>query len=230
MFDWIKQLFGQKNRQYEEPQTAALRPEPVKRDPTKPINFGHKCIWAAVSTENTELLLKVLDLAKIAESDWVNGMTKARDGEVFVLPPIEGWTLMTGWGLPTPDHAHGIVRSKELIDDLSENFGEAQLLGNFRGSGAAFWMRSINGETERLYSIGDGKAFIEGTPTEIEKQWDLIDPSSPEAAQEEYWDRMVYPEAEHVLEVANNWSINPMELEQREDLAETGYVGRLRRK
>lgn len=226
MFGWISKIFGQDRSSPK----SLWEQELEMKDPTKPINFGYKWVWVAVKTENTERLLEVLKLDGVKQANWVEGTLQACNGDVFVLPPIEGWILISGLGLPNPSSKDGVVASKLLIDKLSEAFNEAQLFGNHRVSGTAFWMKSVNGQTVRLYCIADGNNYIEGELTDVEKKWDLIDTNSPEAQNEEYWDKMVYPDAEHVLEVAKNWSINPMELEGKENVGAFGYIGRFRRK
>jgi hypothetical protein len=200
------------------------------RDTTRPINFGHKWVWAAVKTQNTDSLLEILKLERLRQANWVEGTLQAYYGEVFILPPIEGWILISGWGLPKPSGKEGIEKSKSLLDKLSKQFGEAQLYGNHGLSSSAFWMKSVDGKTVRLYCIADGENFIEGEPTDVEKKWSLIDTNSEEAVKEEYWDRMVYPDVEHVLEVAKNWSINPMELEEKANIGAFGHLGQIRRK
>jgi hypothetical protein len=225
MFGCISKILGQSSSS-----TKSLWEQELEtRDTTKPINFGHKWVWVAVKTENTDRLLGTLQLERIRQANWVEGILWAGNGDVFVLPPCEGWILITD-GLPVPQSQTGIEKSKLLLDKLSNNFGEAHLYGNHRGSGSAFWMKSVNGKTVRLYSIGDGITYIEGEATEVEKTWNLIDTNSEEAQNEEYWDKMIYPDAEHVLEVAKNWSINPMELEGKENLGEFGHIGRFRKK
>jgi hypothetical protein len=225
MFGWIVKMFGQ----IDSHPKSLWEQEIEKRDTNKPISFGHKWVWAAVKTQNTDSLLGVLKLDQLRQANWVEGFLWAGNGDVFILPPIEGWILLTD-GLPVPQSQQGIEKSKLLLDKLSNNFGEAHLYGNHSVSGSAFWMKSINGKTARLYSIGDGVTYIEGDETEVEKKWKLIDTNSVAAQSEEYWDKMLYPDAEHVLEVAKDWSINPMELEGKENVATFGYIGRFKRK
>lgn len=226
MFGWISKILGQSSSYPK----SLWEQELEARDTAKPINFGHNWVWAAVRTENTDSLLEILKLERVRLANWVEGMRQAYNGDVFILPPIEGWILISGWGLPNPSSKDGIIESKLLLDKLSEEFREAQLFGNHRVSGSAFWMKSIKGRTIRLYCIADGTNYIEGKPTEIEKKWDLIDTNSEESKSEKYWDKMIYPDAEHVLEVAKNWSINPMELEEKENIGEFGHIGRYRKK
>lgn len=224
MFGWISKILGQDN-----PGTKSLWEQNLeKRDGAKPINFGHKWIWAAISTKDTDGLLNYLQLQKLKKANWVEGTIQANSSNVFILPPIEGWILISGWGLPIPDHEKGIERVKDFLNNLSQTFGEAQLFGNHQVSNSAFWVKSVNGKIGRLYFIADGNNFIEGKPTEVEKQWDLVDSSSKAALNDSYWEKKDYPDVKHVLEVAENWSINPMELENRENLGEYGYLGKLK--
>jgi len=79
MFNWIKKIFTTKPKKE---WGYKLR----ERDPSKPINFGHKWVWVAVKTEDTKSLLDILDLKKMGKTNWVEGSIKAHKGFVFVLP------------------------------------------------------------------------------------------------------------------------------------------------
>lgn len=225
LFIGISGVFGQT----ESKEKSVWEQEIGKRDPGKPINFGYKCVWAAVKTTETEKLLNVLNLEKLEKANWADGLAKGNNGYVFVFPPIEGWILIYGWGLPAPDAPNGIKASNKLLNQLSKSFGEAQLFGNHPVSSAAFWMKSVNGVVERLYCIADGTSFIGGNPTPVEAPWALLDTNSKEADSAAYWDSMVYPDAEHVLEVAESWSLNPMNLEKYKGVGEFGHTGMLRK-
>jgi len=220
MFKWIKKIFTPKPKK-------EWGDELRGRDSSKPINFGHKWIWVAVKTEDTKSILDILNLKNIEKTDWVEGTIKAYKGFVFVLPPIRGWILISGWGLPIPDHEQGVERTKRLLNQLSLNFEEAQLFCALRTVDAAAWMRSIKGITERLYSIGDGDAFIEGIPTKVEKQWDLLSMNDLQNGNDETYEKKIWPNVNHVLEVAENWSINPMKLEKENGIGTFGYTGQL---
>ena len=65
MLDWIKNIFKTQPSQNQKGWGYALR----ERDPNRPINFGHKWIWAAVKTEDTESLLTILNLKGMEKMD-----------------------------------------------------------------------------------------------------------------------------------------------------------------
>jgi len=142
-----------------------------------------------------------------------------------VLPPIEGWTLIAGWGMMIHEKDNSNTNTKRFLNNLSSKFEEAHLYCSQRTSSTALWMKSINGKMERLYLLSDGLNQIEGEPTEVEKQWDLYDARLEEKLSIEEMDQLTYPSTEEVLEVANAWSINPMILENKERVGDFGYVG-----
>ncbi|MFM9950227.1 MAG: hypothetical protein ACKV1O_19995, partial [Saprospiraceae bacterium] len=180
-------------------------------------------------TIETEKLLNALNLNKLEKANWVEGMIKGNRGYVFVRPPIEGWILISGEGIPVPDSEDGINASQKLLNQLSKRFGEAQAFGNYMHGSLAFWMKSVNGTVERLYCIARQTTFIEGKPTQVEEPWTLFDSNSPEAETDEYWESTLSPGAETVLEVAESWSINPMNLEKYKGIGEFGHTGMLRK-
>ncbi|NUO01223.1 MAG: hypothetical protein HUU01_11470 [Saprospiraceae bacterium] len=202
-----------------------------KRNPLKPIGFGFDSEWIAVKTTETEKLLQVLDLKNLEKSNWVEGTLKTNKGYVFVLPPVGGWILISSFDLPSPDSRDEkeASRSRALLNQLSKSFGEAQMFGSLRSSSSAFWMKSVNGSIERLYSIVRNHSTIEGKPTPVEASWTLFDSSSPDAETDEYWFSALSPDMETVMEVAESWSINPLKVETYKGLAEYGYTGILKK-
>ena len=54
----------------------------------------------------------------------------------------------------------------------------------------------------------------------------LLDPNSEEISKEEYWESHLYPDADEVLAVAENWSINPMKIESFNKVEIRGIYGK----
>ena len=67
-----------------------------------------------------------------------------------------------------------------------------------------------------------------GTQTsgESELGYEYFDEDHPDSDSDEYWDRedLVYPDEEHVMEVAGKWSINPQTLDALELASSLGWV------
>lgn len=196
----------------------------------KPVSFGYKCVWFAVKSSNTEEVANALHLKNVKPSGWQEGINSAYKGKVYVTPPIEGWVLAVGWGLPVGDSEESIAALQKQANQLSQQFGEAQFFGTHRVVEYHCWLKSINGEIKRLYSyIGESgeNLGIIGEPTDAESNYILIDTASEEAKQESYWERenLTIADEEIVMQIAEKWSVNPTTLEDRNNIKDLGLLG-----
>jgi hypothetical protein len=198
--------------------------------PDMPIDFGYKCLWFAVKTDDKAKLATLLDLENIQDCNWKVGIDHAYDNEiVFITPAINGWTFACGWALPLhPDDV------KIVLEDLSREFGEAQYFMTHRMTNFHCWMKATNGQMQRTYALlGESgeNLIIEGEPTAIEKTFNLGNTLSDKARDKAYLDRedVNWPDEDMVMKIAGNWSINPGELESRKDnVPGLGLVGRFK--
>ena len=114
-----------------EPDESEARPRVTLRlvpvDPLPPLSaiadapqaFGYKVNWFAIWGATPEAALRSLGVRQSFEANWASGMARAYWGSpddligrwVYASPPIDGWTLLVGKGLPNPvdpelgDHA-----------------------------------------------------------------------------------------------------------------------------
>ena len=191
----------------------------------KPVNFGYNNVWFSVKSTDKEEIAKLLKLNILGKSNWKEGIKHANDNRTFITPEINGWTLIVG-NLSFFYGQEGF--GSEFCNKLSAKFGEAQFFFTKRPE-THIWCKSINGQLIRYYSYSRqfGIMRIEGQPTEIEKNLNLINTLSEEANQEEYFDdkTLIYPNEILVMNIAKNWSINPTELETYQDVGkELGLV------
>ena len=222
--DWFKNLFNKKREEFKIPKRFQYL---ENRNPDRPINFGYKTNWAAVKSDDHRAIADFLDFDKSKECDWVEGTIRAYNGDTFILPSINSWVLLHGIE-PYPYKIDNLNYSDTFLNRLSNHFGEAQMFGSHRVVSAAYWMLSIGGEIKRLYFVADGEGGEIGEPTKIEQQWNLIDWNSPQINTDEYHENTLYPDEEEVLIVAENWSINPMKIEEIENIESKGIHGRIK--
>ncbi len=195
-----------------------------KTVPDAPIGFGYKCMWLAVKTGDKTRLAAMLQLRNVSDCNWQVGIARAYEGAVFVTPPLDGWTLACGWGLPHGDSKEGIDEVKTLLETLSRTFGDAQFFCTHRVTEYHCWMKATGGHIDRVYSYlgetGENIA-VEGQPTEFEQTLHLANTLSDEAKDEHYFDRedVVWPDEELVMQVAGHWSVDPSKLDARTDIA-----------
>lgn len=219
--NWFKNIFG-KPKNFKIPKRYNYL---EGRDPSKPINFGIKTMWCAVlSTSNNE----VVDFLKInapRKCDWLEGTIRAYEGDYFVLPPINNWVLIHSRSFSAPEDTSKMHGADKLLNALSNEFNEAHLYGNHRVSSFACWMKSTNGEITRMYTIGDGTYSEIGKPIGIEKKWNLINMNSDKIEMDDYWDSSLFPGEKEVLDIAGDWSFNPMKIESLNNISPYGIIG-----
>ncbi|MBC7949768.1 MAG: hypothetical protein H7Y42_17925 [Chitinophagaceae bacterium] len=199
--------------------------------PDFPVGFGYKCMWFAVKTSDQQKIVTLFKIKNSSKCNWKVGIDKAYTGSVFITPTIDGWTLACGLGLSTGESKEGIDEVKQILRILSKEFGEAQFFCTQRVVEYHCWIRATTGQVTRVYSYlgeqGENIA-IEGEPTEIEKQYRLVNTFSDEAKDEKYFGNkdLVTPDEEFIMKVAEHWSIDPTQLGNRKDLPlSLGLIG-----
>lgn len=183
--------------------------------PTPPEPFGYKTGWFALPSVDIVAVARALELQNVQQANWHYGLSRALDSEhysIFVTPPVNRWILAVGVPILFEGDEHYLDRMVEL----SRKFGEAQYFASMRISSVYIWARAGRGKLIRCFSEQDGERREVGEPTEAEKRINFFDPNSREAQQPEYWDRkdLEYPDEEHVLRIASDWSVNPANLDQ----------------
>ncbi|OYU96912.1 MAG: hypothetical protein CFE21_01090 [Bacteroidetes bacterium B1(2017)] len=212
-------------------QASYLAPTIDQTVPDTAISFGYKCIWFAIKTTDKNRIAELLKLENLSECNWQVGIEKAYQGDVFISPPIDNWTFAMGWGLPHGDSIKGIGEVKNILQTLSKEFGEAQFFSTHRVSEYHCWMKASNGKVERVYSyLGESgeNIVIEGQPTEFEQKLNLVNTFSDEAKGEKYLNKedIDWPTEQLLMQVAENWSIDPTTLEERKDITPSlGLLG-----
>ena len=195
------------------------------------VSFGYKTVWFAVKTNNKKRISEILKLKNSKECNWKVGIAESYNNSIYITPQIKEWTLVCGMSLLNGNDKENIIFIKKTIKEFSEEFGEAQFFGSHRVTEYQSWMKAINGKVVRAYCyLGESgeNLIVEGEPTNFEKKYNLINTLSKEAQNDKYFERedLFYPDEEFVMEVAENWSINPQTLEKRKDIkSELGIIG-----
>ena len=181
-------------------------------------------MWIAIKSAHTEELIKILNLSNIRPCNWQVGIEKAYENSVFITPPINGWTIACGRGLPHGDTKEEIEKVKDILKNLSKDYEEAQFFCTHRIVELHTWIKAVEGNIQRVYSyLGEANEniVIEGEVSEFEKNLHLVDTFSVEAREENYFERedITLPDEEIVMKVAENWSVDPSTLESRMDIS-----------
>ena len=203
-----------------------------------PEPFGWRNSWIAVRSIDTELLVPELELVRVRSCDWEEGLRQAGDKGIFICPPVSGWTLVVGLGLPDASSDDTL----SLIVRLSETHQSAQYFGNHRVVDYYAWARAEGGRLVRAYAfIGDQARlpWDRGELTPEERELGLIfddpltgavNPDNPnettlEAMQRMKNNRPRFPKEHHVFAIARKWSIDPTQIEEYEATESPGILG-----
>jgi hypothetical protein len=159
--------------------------EPI---PDRPVAFGYKQHWFAARDSRPGDVAVALGLEDIRPSSWKEGIDRAYDSgydpargshqkwvEMFVSPPIRGWTLAVGGIRAIP--SAGMPEWAPFLQELSRNLGQIQYFGTHRVSGYVAWAKAERGHIIRAYGWADETLVSLGalTPEEVELGFDFLD-------------------------------------------------------
>lgn len=196
--------------------------------PDRPISFGWKIYWLAFPCDDLDQACSALARAdrRFAKSEfvpanWASGFDRIFSSilrkEVFVTPPVNGWTLVVNWPVPNPENVEGF---KSVLEPLSAEFGRAAAFGSHRVVSLVAWALAEDGELKRCFYQADFETYVDfGEKPPEEVALNLLTPGELEqvedAGDDEY-DR-VAGESE-VIQLAAAWTVDPTALEQEHDL------------
>lgn len=191
------------------PRSSAYHPEWVLAGVSGAVNALWMTEWLAEALD-LRPGMRVLDLGLRAAraATWAEGIEAARQGSVFVTPPLADWTLAAGAALFPPDRAEAFV--KPLLERLSRQFGDAQYFGTHRDAGLHLWARARQGRLVRGYGwFGEKRLTLwdEGAPTKEEHTlgFRFSDGRSADG---------IVPDESCVMQLASLWSIDPTSLDE----------------
>jgi hypothetical protein len=183
--------------------------------------------WLAVRSRNLPAVQAALGLSNPRPCTWSQGL--ATDQKLFIAPPVNGWILITGSGLPDPgDDVDACFR---FVLGLSHQLGQVQFFESNPVIGHHAWVRAETGHVIRAYVWAGKTLWNQGAKTQAEidagmKCFQYFE--EPEAA--EFGD----PDAtssntEKVPLLAERWSIDPAAIDERTLEHDFGVAGEPRR-
>jgi hypothetical protein len=220
------------------PADGSLAPKPLESlletidaTPDRPVGFGYKMCWLAVRSENTDDVVSSLLFENRQPANWQTGFVAAYNGHTFISPSVNGWVFVVSHELPELGDPPQQQEWNDIMSSLSQEHGEVQYFGTHRVSEFHAWARFANGIEDRAFAYCDGILVDRGTPSTKEKELgcSYFDENSPEAKSKAYWERedLCYPDEEHVMKIAGDWSINPISLGESDLPVGVGWIGNL---
>lgn len=201
--------------------------------PDRPQAFGREMSWLAVQTEDVPKLAATLGLSDLSAANWNSGLGAIYDLEladalVFISPPIQGWTFVASVALPLPAGGSFVDKTWPLLNRLASQFSRVQYFATFPIIDFYAWARFDDGRPVRAFAAGDaGTIWDIGQSTAEERKLGLsmIELRGIRNRHGDLGGALhLHPTEDHVLGVADGWSVNPMTLEGLAFDAGVGWV------
>lgn len=189
--------------------------------------FASPCRWIAVRSTDPRAVQKALRLANPTICSWAEGLADAREGRIFITPPIGEWVLAVGPGLPDP--GEDVDACFHLLTDLSRKLGLVQYFSLNRALGHHAWARLDAGEVLRAYAWAGHVAWNQGPPSPAELGLGLQCLEYLESHPSD-WSDAADPSLQNIERLpmlAARWSVDPTTLDERHFSTGRGIVGEI---
>jgi hypothetical protein len=214
------------HRKYSRPFYEPLiyrQPSPLEFAPPRQAFLLRPSSWLAVHSRRPAAVQSALGLHNARPCTWMEGL--ANDRELFIAPPVNGWILIVGSGLPDP--VEDVDACFRFLLDLSRKLGHVQFFHANTVSGHHAWVRAESGRIVRAYVWAGETLWNQGIKTRAELELGLKcfryleTPESALFGQPEISSANV----NKVPLLASRWSFDPASIELRELEQASGIAG-----
>ena len=122
--------------------------------------------WLAIRSVNTAAIQQALELGNTQRCTWAEGVAASEGGRLFITPPVQGWTLVMGAPLPSPEEDADLCF--HFLVHLSHELGHVQFFSHNAALSHHAWVRAHNGHIERAYAWAGETLWHQGTVTSAE--------------------------------------------------------------
>jgi hypothetical protein len=145
--------------------------------------------------------------------------------KLFIAPPVKGWVLVIGTGLPDPSEDVDVCF--RFLQQLSRKLGQVQFFSAGRVLHHHAWVKAEGGRIVRAYAWAGKTLWSQGTCTTAEKELDLKCFDYLEGSARSAFGQPDFASinVEKVPMLAARWSIDPARLDGRFLQMECGIAG-----
>ncbi len=188
-----------------------------------PFVFRSPVCWLAVKSRRSASVQAALGLHNPKPCSWLQGLSG--EAKLFIAPPVNGWVLVMGSGLPEP--GEDIDQVFRFVLELSRKLGQVQFFSANRVLQYHAWVKARRGRIVRAYAWASKTLWTQGTttPAEIElglrcfEYFEAPDPTPVPPSE------IAMRNVEKVPLLAARWSIDPGRLDARLLQLERGVAG-----
>src|SRR5690348_12280068 len=179
--------------------------------------------WLAIKSRSPLSVQSALGLHNPKPCSWIQGL--AGEEKLFIAPPVKGWILVMGSGLPDPSDDVDVCF--RFLLELSRKLGQVQFFSSSRVLHYHAWVKADRGRILRAYAWAGKTLWHQGPQTAPEKDLGLkcfgylenLEPPGYGQAD------VAALNAEKVGLLAARWSIDPGRIDARFLQMERGIAG-----
>lgn len=185
--------------------------------------FRRPGCWLAIKGNNPRSVQAALGLHNAKPCSWIQGL--AGDEKLFIAPPVKGWILVFGSGLPDPSEDVDVCF--RFVLNLSRKLGQVQFFSLSRVLHHHAWVKADTGKVLRAYAWAGHTLWRQGRPTQAETDLGLKCLDYTESLERSSFGGpdTIGANVDKVPLLAARWSLDPAGIEERFLEAEAGIAG-----
>lgn len=170
--------------------------------------------WLAIRSRNLHAVQIALGLSNPKPCSWIEGIV--REQKFFIAPPVNGWILVVGSGLP--DAGDDVDDTFRFLLNLSRKLGQVQFFAANRVLGHHAWAMVEAGRVVRAYAWAGQTLWNQGVKTRAELELGLKCFRYFEGPERIAFGQMdvIAMNTERVPGLAARWSLDPASIDERQ--------------
>jgi hypothetical protein len=180
--------------------------------------------WLAVHSTDLKTILAALELSHPVPCKCRDGIAGQR--ELFIAPPVNGWIIVMGSGLPQP--GRDVDACFHFLVHLSRILGHVQFFLADAAKHHHAWVRAENGRIKRAYAWVNETVWNQGPKTlaEIELNMKCFDYGEGTPMEDRTAKTIAAANVEKISGLAARWSLDPAALDDNGWIPADGVAGK----
>ncbi len=185
--------------------------------------------WMAVKASTVRQVRNALELSNATPCSIEDGLAGNHQQALFLAPPVNGWVLITGPGVPDP--SEDIDEVFHLLRSLSVKLGAAQFFSFNRALGHHGWGWARGGGVVRAFAWAGRTLWNDGEVSPAERAFRMRCPAYEDPPPRSALAReAILANVDKVPLLAARWSVDPVSVHQQmpHAIGVTGEFTRIR--
>ena len=184
--------------------------------------------WLAIRSRDMLAVQIALGLRNAKPCSWAEGLMTAR--RLFIAPPVNGWTLVFGSGLPDP--GEDVDATFRFLRELSRKLGHVQFFQAEPLLQHHAWVMAEFGRIVRAYAWAGATVWNQGVKTSAETALGVKCFGYGETPVTDEWTvaEFIVANVDKVSLIARRWSLDPAEIDLRTVANAQGIAGQYLRR